>query len=154
MSYRAHKKTVGPVSKKSPVKKNANPYYISDSESDNEKEVLPKIVTKKASFSDNLVQVKTYQVEEEYPPISNKKTNQREENKRDEPKPFSYAAALAKAPEPVKKEVGIPFKVGNLGKPRIRVVKHEKKPFNVRTDNWGDVESDSEDEYEFIFENE
>jgi len=151
MSYRANKKTV--VSKKSPAKKNANPYYISDSESDNEKEVLPKIITKKASFSDNLVQVKTYQVEEEFPPIANKKTN-KEEKKRDEVKSFSYAAALAKAPEPVKKEVGIPFKVGNLGKPRIRVVKHEKKPFNVRTDSWADVESDSEDEYEFIFENE
>ena len=150
MSYRAHKKTVGPVSKQNPVKKNTNPYYISDSDSDNEKEVVSKVVSKKTRFSDNLVQVKTYEVEDEYPSISHKNTHN-VEKKRVEVKQFSYAAVLAKAPEPVKKEVGIPFTVGKIGNPRIRVLKFGK-PFNVRTDNWADVESDSEDEYEFIFE--
>ena len=125
MSYRAYKKPVNPV------KVSANPYYMSDSDSDNEEVISKKVIEKKK------------EIDRDFPAIS-KKTVKKEKHSV-LANTFSYAAALSKTPEPVKKEIGIQI---IPSKRPLRPLKPSKKPFNVRTDNWATVESDTEDEYE------
>lgn len=130
MSYRAYKKPVNPV------KIRANPYYMSDSDSDNEEVISKKIRPEK-------VTEKKKEIDRDFPAIS-KKTVKKEKHS-ELANTFSYAAALSKTPEQVKKEICIPI---IPSKRPLRPLKPPKKPFNVRTDNWATVESDTEDEYE------
>jgi hypothetical protein len=150
-------------------KKCNNPYYISSSDSEDDSKESVYVSQKqrsvaKVSFSKKN-EVKVYEVEVEFvdnfPSLGNGSCNgsgasftvDKKIKEKECSNNSSYLTALSKAREDsVKKNVvggigfGIPIQVSKRPLRPFVGEKKEKKKFNVKTDNWATVDSDSDDE--------